>query len=239
MDFVESKQHSRIIDFCAGNGRLSQTLQEVLETQKNDNFDFVLVDRVKSRGAVEKKKNMKRITCDIADLQLSKVEHPVDKHNLCGMGKHLCGEAADLALRCVLNAQSDLHHKMVGIAFALCCHHLCSWNEIVDQPKFQEFGIGEREFAIMKRCCAKYRNHPFKLSEKDAGKVHNVEKYKNMSNRCKIATLQAEVGILTKRLVNEVRANWMRSKGFKVKLIRYIDERITPENQLLIAQKTL
>lgn len=47
-----------------------------------------------------------------------------------GIGKHLCGEATDLALRCLLGngngAGPDGKSRVGGVAIATCCHHRCN-----------------------------------------------------------------------------------------------------------------
>ncbi len=51
------------------------------------------------------------------------------------------------------------------------------------------------------------------------------------------AGLRAEVGTLSKRLLNEGRANWLRDvrKWKIVRLVQYVDIPVSPENQLLLA----
>ncbi|PVU96350.1 hypothetical protein BB561_001241 [Smittium simulii] len=41
--------------------------------------------------------------------------------------KHLCGAATDLALNCLSNYEKK-GGKVVGIVFALCCHHACKYS---------------------------------------------------------------------------------------------------------------
>ena len=51
------------------------------------------------------------------------------------------------------------------------------------------------------------------------------------------AAASAEVGVLAKRLLNEGRAAWLRRQpGWEgVRLVRYVDSSVSPENQLLVA----
>ena len=76
------------------------------------------------------------------------------------MGKHLCGLATDLTLRCYVTAAQrsgeDVRGEEQGqsgepagaaLALALCCHHLCDYAGYVAQPLLERHGIGAAEFA--------------------------------------------------------------------------------------------
>ena len=45
-------------------------------------------------------------------------------------GKHLCGSATDFGIRCLL-AGAGRYSGRCRVAIAPCCHHLCSWSDIV------------------------------------------------------------------------------------------------------------
>lgn len=90
---------------------------------------------------------------DIVDLDLSLVE-AVKGCGLVGVGKHLCGAATDLALRCLV---STLHKegagfggvKVCGLAIALCCHHRCKWEELAGQEYMTQLGVTAEDFHLM------------------------------------------------------------------------------------------
>ncbi|PVV02957.1 hypothetical protein BB560_002575 [Smittium megazygosporum] len=50
---------------------------------------------------------------------------------IVAFSKHLCGAATDLALNCLNNYQNK-GGKVVGIFFALCCHHACTYSAYVN-----------------------------------------------------------------------------------------------------------
>ncbi|KAF7654741.1 hypothetical protein LDENG_00065640 [Lucifuga dentata] len=94
------------VEFGAGRGKLSHWIHEALKTCKD--LHFLLVERSSTRFKVDGRHQdggaeFERLQVDIQHLDLSKV--PLLRHNdvpLVGVGKHLCGAATDLALRCLL-----------------------------------------------------------------------------------------------------------------------------------------
>ncbi|XP_052394519.1 tRNA:m(4)X modification enzyme TRM13 homolog [Carassius gibelio] len=93
------------IEFGAGKGKLSHWIHIALKAAENVNF--LLVERSSTRFKVDgKHKNtgstFDRLQVDIQHLDLSKV--PLLRKKglpIIGVGKHLCGAATDLALRCL------------------------------------------------------------------------------------------------------------------------------------------
>jgi hypothetical protein len=113
---------------------------------------------------------------------------------------------------------------------------------------FSKLGIGRGEFSLMRKLATKYRAHPLGLSEKDAGKcTGKVAAMHSLTRGARLAALQAELGILTKRLINEARASFVQSGGaeenssgtgaghWRARLVRFVDESNSPENTLLVA----
>ncbi|XP_075554397.1 tRNA:m(4)X modification enzyme TRM13 homolog isoform X4 [Dermacentor variabilis] len=100
--------NSCFVEFGAGRGRLSYWLAKILA---KDDCHFLLVDRAASRHKFENKvksdlgdfPEIQRLQIDIRHLCLGNV-HLVKAHQkkLVGLCKHLCGEATDLALRCLM-----------------------------------------------------------------------------------------------------------------------------------------
>ncbi|XP_036377107.1 tRNA:m(4)X modification enzyme TRM13 homolog isoform X1 [Megalops cyprinoides] len=100
------------VEFGAGRGKLSHWIRVAL--QGSDNVHFLLVERSSTRFKVDGKHKsadsvFERLQVDIQHLSLCKVPLLHEKGlPLIGVGKHLCGAATDLALRCMLeSAQSD------------------------------------------------------------------------------------------------------------------------------------
>ncbi|NXA48991.1 TRM13 enzyme, partial [Nothocercus julius] len=96
------------VEFGAGRGKLSHWVDTAL--QNAENVHFLLVERATTRFKVDgkhKRRNsiFERLQVDIQHLCLNKV--PIlekKKIPVVGIGKHLCGAATDLALRCLVES---------------------------------------------------------------------------------------------------------------------------------------
>ncbi|XP_040983693.1 tRNA:m(4)X modification enzyme TRM13 homolog isoform X2 [Aquila chrysaetos chrysaetos] len=96
------------VEFGAGRGKLSHWVDVAL--QNVENVQFLLVERATTRFKVDGKHKRRdsifeRLQVDIQHLCLKKV--PVlekKKLPVVGIGKHLCGAATDLALRCLVES---------------------------------------------------------------------------------------------------------------------------------------
>uniref|UniRef100_A0A8C8B565 tRNA:m(4)X modification enzyme TRM13 n=1 Tax=Otus sunia TaxID=257818 RepID=A0A8C8B565_9STRI len=102
------------VEFGAGRGKLSHWVDVAL--QNVENVQFLLVERATTRFKVDGKHKRRdsvfeRLQVDIQHLCLKKV--PILETNklpVVGMGKHLCGAATDLALRCLVESYTDCCH---------------------------------------------------------------------------------------------------------------------------------
>ncbi|XP_013816756.1 tRNA:m(4)X modification enzyme TRM13 homolog isoform X2 [Apteryx mantelli] len=96
------------VEFGAGRGKLSHWVDIAL--QNAENVQFLLVERATARFKVDGKHKRKdsifeRLQVDIQHLCLNKVPILEEKKlPLVGIGKHLCGAATDLALRCLVES---------------------------------------------------------------------------------------------------------------------------------------
>ncbi|KAM6938532.1 tRNA:m(4)X modification enzyme TRM13 homolog isoform 1-T1 [Lycodopsis pacificus] len=100
------------VEFGAGRGKLSHWIHEALKTRDHlqtcDDLQLLLVERCSTRFKVDGKHQdtgvqFERLQVDIQHLDLSKVQLLRQRRlPLVGVGKHLCGAATDLALRCLL-----------------------------------------------------------------------------------------------------------------------------------------
>ncbi|XP_025728071.1 tRNA:m(4)X modification enzyme TRM13 homolog isoform X1 [Callorhinus ursinus] len=94
------------VEFGAGKGKLSHWVDIALKDAEK--VHFILVEKVTTRFKVDgkhRKKNsvFERLQIDIQHLCLNKI--PLlskEKLPVVGIGKHLCGVATDLALRCLV-----------------------------------------------------------------------------------------------------------------------------------------
>merc|ERR1740121_1117423 len=80
----------------------------------------------------------------------------LEGRGLVGMGKHVCGAATDLALRCLCPAAVAAAAegcspplRTLGVGIALCCRHLCAWEDYVDQSWVMENGFSPDDFRAM------------------------------------------------------------------------------------------
>eukprot|EP00076_Gallus_gallus_P048733 XP_422313.3 tRNA:m(4)X modification enzyme TRM13 homolog [Gallus gallus] len=102
------------VEFGAGRGKLSHWVDIAL--QDVENIQFLLIERATTRFKVDGKHKKRdsifeRLQVDIQHLCLNKV--PIlekKKLPVVGIGKHLCGAATDLALRCLVES------------YATCCN---------------------------------------------------------------------------------------------------------------------
>ncbi|XP_026179030.1 tRNA:m(4)X modification enzyme TRM13 homolog isoform X2 [Mastacembelus armatus] len=100
------------VEFGAGRGKLSHWIHESLKSHDPlktcKDLQLLLVERCSTRFKVDGKHQdtgvqFERLQVDIQHLDLSKVPLLRQKKlPLVGVGKHLCGAATDLALRCLL-----------------------------------------------------------------------------------------------------------------------------------------
>ncbi|KAM6066033.1 tRNA:m(4)X modification enzyme TRM13 homolog [Chlamydotis macqueenii] len=96
------------VEFGAGRGKLSHWVDVALHNVEN--VQFLLVERATTRFKVDGKHKRRdsvfeRLRVDIQHLCLKKV--PIlekTKLPVVGIGKHLCGAATDLALRCLVES---------------------------------------------------------------------------------------------------------------------------------------
>ena len=151
-----------IIEFCSGKGRLSKMILDIADLKRQRNVNdtsagtygvnfspIVLIDRTESRRdvlnspAITESQQVKccRLNTDIADVNLSSVEIVAESRHTCAVGKHLCGCATDLSLKCYCDhlqhhSSDKLYRGMIGsVTFAMCCHHLCKFDEYEKQMK--------------------------------------------------------------------------------------------------------
>jgi len=250
---TEPEECGCVVEFCAGTGRLSSLVKQVWPYAHP--CKLVLIDKAVFRDSfVMEDEGMgdttKRITVDIRDLRLSRapsVASLPSSLSVGATGKHLCGAATDLALRCANGYHVDTKCS-IRVAFAVCCHHLCDWKDYVNPDFLKRHGLFKGEFNLMRRLCTKYRSHPNKarvdfLSEsiKETGPqaVAPFSSHPLRTRGAWEAALRAEIGIMSKRLLNEGRAAWMREvQGWRrVELLRYVDAAASPENQVLLASR--
>ncbi|XP_014908046.1 tRNA:m(4)X modification enzyme TRM13 homolog [Poecilia latipinna] len=266
------------VEFGAGRGKLSHWIHRALQNpegqgvtmETSQDLQLLLVERCSTRFKVDGKHQgsadpFERLRVDIQHLDLSKV--PVLREKalpLVGVGKHLCGAATDLALRCLLDtagARPDTQPlpkrlrgpepgsgtgPVLGLAVALCCHHRCEWRHYVGQQFFLQRGLGPTEFSAFCRMsswatCGPPANHSRAASQSGAanqsGAAEDHEEVERLAalSRFWSAAEREHLGRLCKLLIDSGRRDFLRTRGFSSRLIGYIDAEVTLENVLLTA----
>lgn len=141
------------IEFGAGSAYLSSMLQRLSSRTTR----HILLDRAMPSSARRQKRCDKgmertmRVKCDIRHLDLNGIPELARCACAVAVSKHLCGAATDLALRACVRATSAGSHRITGVAFALCCHTVCSWDVYVNQAFMLEHGLGSEEFEVTSR----------------------------------------------------------------------------------------
>ncbi|PWA19973.1 hypothetical protein CCH79_00020285 [Gambusia affinis] len=251
--------------------------------ETSQDLQLLLVERCSTRFKVDGKHQgsadpFERLQVDIQHLDLSKNQHllrlyitgsdpvltrfyagkvPVLREKalpLVGVGKHLCGAATDLALRCLLDtarAQSDTQllpkhlrgpeagtgtGPVLGLAVALCCHHRCEWRHYVGQQFFLQRGLGPAEFSTFCRMsswatCGPPANHSGGTSQSGGTKAEQLA----VLSRFWSAAEREHLGRLCKLMIDSGRRDFLRTRGFSSRLIGYADPEVTLENILLTA----
>ncbi|XP_060082028.1 tRNA:m(4)X modification enzyme TRM13 homolog [Ylistrum balloti] len=163
------------VELGAGKGMLSHWIQKA--SYKCSNTAFVLVDRGHVRYKADNQHKwgesgpkFERIRIDIANLHLGKVPSiQENKRPVVAVGKHLCGGATDLAVRCVTNtldtedvveivgedeplckrSKPNTSSRFAGMSIALCCHHRCTWETYVGKTFMKTCKFSARDFTLM------------------------------------------------------------------------------------------
>ncbi|XP_027867739.1 tRNA:m(4)X modification enzyme TRM13 homolog [Xiphophorus couchianus] len=266
------------VEFGAGRGKLSHWIHRALQNpegqgvamETSQDLQLLLVERCSTRFKVDGKHQgsadpFERLQVDIQHLDLSKV--PVLREKalpLVGVGKHLCGAATDLALRCLLDtagAQSDTQPlpksvrgpesgtgtgPVLGLTVALCCHHRCEWRHYVGQQFFLQRGLGPAEFSAFCRMsswatCGPPANHNGTTSQSGAAKQSGAAEDHEEAERLAVlsrfwsAAEREHLGRLCKLLIDSGRRDFLQTRGFSSRLIGYAHAEVTLENVLLTA----
>ncbi|EFJ09751.1 hypothetical protein SELMODRAFT_427800 [Selaginella moellendorffii] len=141
-DTDRGRNEECFIEFGAGRGYLSHMLSDCYAAD-----NIILVERRSYKFKADRTLryaagvSLSRLRVDIEDLKLDAVDALQGCKKVVAVGKHLCGAATDMALRCC--SQSSV---VFGIGFATCCHHLCQWKAYVNKEFFQSMGLTKTDF---------------------------------------------------------------------------------------------
>lgn len=249
---------SAVVEFGAGRGYLTQMLADCYGIKR-----VFLVERksykLKADRSLRQKESLilERLRIDIEDLNLNAVESLQGSPYLA-IGKHLCGPATDLTLRCCLAehfSQDSVEHcsanrNLRGLAIATCCHHLCQWKHYTSKKYLSHLGIAKDEFHAITwfTSWAVDADHGSDLPEVPDVKLH-LESIENKECggdasgvedivRNMKAVERAVLGFMCKQIIDMGRLMWVKECGLETEFVKYVPSSISPENHLLIARHT-
>ncbi|XP_013735346.2 tRNA:m(4)X modification enzyme TRM13-like isoform X2 [Brassica napus] len=228
-----------VVEFGAGRGYLTQMLADCYGVKK-----VYLVERKSYKLKADRSLRQKE------NLVLERMR--IDSVPYVAVGKHLCGPATDLSLRCCLSRQDGESPVLRGLAIATCCHHLCQWKSYINKEYIIGMGISKDEFHALTwfTSWAVDDDHGSKVpgvegidliaskEEEDGDKVEDdslssveevVKKMKPME--------RAFLGFKCKQIIDAGRMKWVKKHELDSKLVKYIPASISPENTLLVAGK--
>ncbi|CAL9043356.1 unnamed protein product [Musa banksii] len=248
---------SAVVEFGAGRGYLTHMLTDCYGIKK-----AFLVERksykLKADRSLRQNQriSLERLRIDIADLNLDEV-HFLKGLGHLAIGKHLCGPATDLTIRCCLNReynQSKETHStsshLKGIALATCCHHLCQWKHYTNTKFLLSLGITVEEFHAMTwfTSWAVDADHSSELSdvspqETNLSTICSEDKQSNLEDsdveqiiRGMPVLDRAHLGFICKEIIDIGRLLSLRDQGMDAQLVKYVPSNISPENHLLLAK---
>ncbi|XP_015871568.3 uncharacterized protein LOC107408669 [Ziziphus jujuba] len=239
-----------VVEFGAGRGYLTQMLADCYGIER-----VFLVERksykLKADRSLRQKERLmlERLRIDIEDLNLNAVESLRGVPYLA-IGKHLCGPATDLTLRCCLMehdnqnsvAQHSVNPNLKGLAIATCCHHLCQWKNYINKKYLLDLGITKEEFHAVTwfTSWAVDADHGSDLSDRN---FHLQSIGKECGDDCEVegivrnmkAAERAVLGFMCKQIIDRGRLMWMTERGLQTQFVKYVPPTISPENHLLVA----
>ncbi|KAI9554621.1 hypothetical protein GHT06_019894 [Daphnia sinensis] len=244
--FLTGETPSTYIDFGSGRGQLSYVVSHVVNRETDA---LLAIDTFPHRQEHDKRYKLgegghapiHRVQANIADLDLGHV--PLirdDTRRIVGIGKHLCGAAADLALNC-LHRANDPVGLVQGVCMAFCCHHRCTWRDYVGKAFFKKLFLSQRDFTIMKAMTswavcgsgqAQERNDPVQENEVIRGGFPNFYVTLGLD-----VVRRMNIGRQCKQIIDRGRAEFLSSWSLEAKLLCYVEPDSTPENVLLLAQR--
>lgn len=245
----ESASNPAFVELGAGNGKLSRLVGLCAGPPA---ARVLMVDRGRFRHKAErllgedeeKKKSasdikFERVVIDIKDFDMVNAPFCDDADSLVAFGKHLCGSACDLSLRCLASwIRQAKEPKFCAMTVALCCFHKCEWKSYPSKKWLKSLGFGKREFDVL-RTMTSWNTSEY-ATEKGLDGTNGVTDSKTASGEELLvdgmtkAQLR-EIGIQARHILAAGRVVFLRELGFDTKVIRYVDEKLSPENLLLLS----
>ncbi|XP_055629280.1 tRNA:m(4)X modification enzyme TRM13 homolog [Toxorhynchites rutilus septentrionalis] len=231
------QNHTAFVEFGAGKGGVAFWLATIIQSTKLTNTKVFLVDRASHRhkkdNKIEDRDIIQRVRADIGDLVLKRLDILQGSKKVIGIGKHLCGGATDLALRCLIRANREQQNncpefRAEGFVFALCCHHRCDWGTYVGKKFLLEKGIAREDFDLIVKMVS------WAVCGTGSSREHRTEE-PNDGVKYGLTRVQREdVGKRCKRVLDWGRIKYLEQNGFSASLKFYAKSEITLENVCLI-----
>ncbi|KAJ8967841.1 hypothetical protein NQ317_005512 [Molorchus minor] len=228
------------IEFGAGRGQLSYWISKA--TESNTGSTVLLIERASPKHKRDNKlaktiDQVQRIRADIADLILDKVNAIGKTENIVGVTKHLCGEATDLALRCLGNIREN-KDKLQGVIFSFCCHHRCRWIPYTGREFFEENQLSKDNFNIMCNMASWATCGTGLSRQKQASNEAERSKQNERDIEIGLNKEQKEdIGRKSKNIINWGRLVYLEKLGFKCALHYYVESTISLENVCVVAHR--
>ncbi|XP_063945863.1 uncharacterized protein LOC108211136 isoform X2 [Daucus carota subsp. sativus] len=240
-----------VVEFGAGRGYLTQMLADCYGIKK-----VFLVERKSYKLKADRSLRqiesltLERLRIDIEDLNLNAVESLKGIPYLA-IGKHLCGPATDMTIRCCLAKHGDqdnvaegtVNTYLRGLALATCCHHLCQWKHYINKGYMSNLGIDRDYFHAITwfTSWAVDADHGTALSDVVDATSHPEIMDSDVSgeegiSRNMSAVERALLGFMCKDIIDMGRSIWMKEHGLDSRFLKYVPSNISPENHLLIAK---
>ncbi|CAN8010179.1 unnamed protein product [Ixodes pacificus] len=241
------------VEFGAGRGRLSYWLAKILSGK---GCRFLLVDRASSRHKFENKirreerengSEIRRLQIDIEHLCLGNVDlMKAHEGRLVGLCKHLCGEATDFAIRCLVETTGKTSDAgaatsaLQGLLMAVCCHHRCRWASFMGRPFLEQVGVSERDFELLTclagwaTCAAREARSNVQADEDNLSDSPEVALNRYVRMNLSIERRE-EIGRRCKLLLDIARIRCLATKGLDARLVYFVDRNVTPENVAIVA----
>ncbi|KAG5878209.1 hypothetical protein JTB14_009774 [Gonioctena quinquepunctata] len=238
-DYNMMKSKTCYIEFGAGRGQLSYWIAK--GTDSYEQSTILLIEKSspkhkKDNKLCEPSEKVCRIRADISDLVLDELDIISKSEGIVGVTKHLCGEATDLALRCLANSKEN-QDKIFGCVMTFCCHHRCRWTPYIGKDFFKEKELTSDDFYIIcgmsswatcgsgvSREKRKEGILQPKLNERDIALGLSREE-------------KEEVGRRSKSVINWGRMRFLENISFRCHLHYYVNKNVSLENACIVAIK--
>ena len=222
-----------LVELGAGKALLSQTLcflSESHERFSGASFRTLLVDRERLKLKAERTGTMQRfhperVYVDIRDFDLAAAAPTVDGSVVVCYAKHLCGNATDLGLRCMLNHPTC---ASACLAIAPCCHHRIKPEEYLGYEALRpHFGSSVHLTQLFKASAWSSLN---KGSVASSGSASPAEVALSIAEK-------ARIGQQAKEIIDWGRAQYLKAFFPDVAVVYFADFTSTLETRVILARR--